>query len=123
MSRVLNLFTNLFPVWVVVLCGVALVEPQGFVWFRGPWIVWGLGVVMLGMGMTLSLGDFKNVLQMPGAVGVGFAAQYTIMPLLGWAVSRGLKLETPLAVGLILVRCCPGGTASNVVAYLARANR
>ena len=122
MTRLLNLFTNLFPVGVLLLCVLALFEPGWFAWFKGPWIVWGLGVIMLGMGMTLSVDDFKKVLAMPKAIAVGFAAQYLIMPFLGWGVARGLQLETPLAVGLILVGCCPGGTASNVVAYLARAN-
>lgn len=122
MARLLNLFTNLFPVWVL-LCGVlALVEPRWFTWFSGPWIVWGLAVVMLGMGVTLSVEDFRRVATMPRAIAVGFAAQYAIMPLLAWTVARGLRLDSALAVGLILVGCCPGGTASNVVTYLARAN-
>src|SRR5438034_7139010 len=77
---------------------------------------------MLGMGITLSVDDFKGVMKMPRAVAVGYAAQYLIMPFLGWAVARGLKLPTAYAVGVILVGCCPGGTASNVVNYLARAN-
>jgi BASS family bile acid:Na+ symporter len=59
---------------------------------------------------------------MPRAAFVGFAAQYTIMPLLGWSVAKLLDLETQYAVGLILVGCCPGGTASNVVTYLAGAD-
>jgi BASS family bile acid:Na+ symporter len=59
---------------------------------------------------------------MPRAVLLGFAAQYTIMPLCGWAIAKLMALDTPFAVGLILVACCPGGTASNVVTYLARAN-
>jgi len=122
MSRALALFTNLFPVWVVAACVVALFEPQYFTWFRGQWIVWGLAVIMLGMGVTLSVNDFKRVLATPRAIAVGFAAQYFIMPLLGWSIARGLRLDTPVAVGLILVSCCPGGTASNVVTYLARAN-
>jgi BASS family bile acid:Na+ symporter len=77
---------------------------------------------MLGMGITLGLDDFRGVLRMPRAVATGFAAQYSIMPLLGWSIARGLELPTPYAVGLVLVACCPGGTASNVVAYLARAH-
>lgn len=122
MHRPLTFFTNLFPLWVL-LCGVAaLLEPRWFTWFSGPWIIWGLAVVMLGMGVTLSVEDFRRVCTMPRALAAGFVAQYGIMPLLGWAVARGLRLDTPLAVGLILVGCCPGGTASNVVTYLARAN-
>ena len=77
---------------------------------------------MLGMGLTLDVADFAAVLRLPGAVALGFAAQYTIMPLLGWSVGKMLALPAPFAVGLILVACCPGGTASNVVTYLARGN-
>lgn len=77
---------------------------------------------MLGMGITLTVDDFKRVLVLPRPVALGFFAQYLIMPFLGWSISRLLHLDTPLAVGLILVSCCPGGTASNVVTYLARAN-
>jgi BASS family bile acid:Na+ symporter len=59
---------------------------------------------------------------MPKAVAAGFVAQYSIMPFLGWAIAHLLHLPTPFAVGLILVACCPGGTASNVVTYIARAH-
>lgn len=122
MTRLLNLFTNLFPLWVLLGGVAALIHPPLFTWFRGPFIVWGLAIIMLGMGVTLSVDDFKRVLKMPRAIAVGFAAQYLIMPALGWSIARLLRLDTPLAVGLILVACCPGGTASNVVTYLARAN-
>lgn len=122
MRRWLNLCTNLFPVWVVVGGVIALIHPPVFTWFRGNAIVWGLAVIMLGMGMTLTFQDFKRVLRMPKTVAAGFVAQYLIMPFLGWAIARLLHLPTAYAVGLILVACCPGGTASNVVAYLARAD-
>lgn len=122
MSRALAWLTNAFPLWVVALSGLALAEPAWFTWFSGPWIVWGLALIMLGMGLTLTVDDFRAVGRMPRAVAVGFAAQYTAMPLLGWTMGRLFALETPFAVGLILVGCCPGGTASNVVTYLARAN-
>lgn len=122
MARFLTWLTNAFPLWVVAFSALALVEPAWFTWFSGPWIVWGLAVIMLGMGLTLTIDDFRSVLRMPRAVALGFIAQFTIMPLLGWTLGRVFALETPYAVGLILVACCPGGTASNVVAYLARAN-
>lgn len=118
----LGLFTNLFPVWTVLGSVLALWHPPLFTWFAGPLITYGLAVIMLGMGLTLSVEDFKGIGRMPVAVLLGFVAQYTIMPGLGWLVARGLGLETPLAVGLILVACCPGGTASNVVTYIARAH-
>jgi BASS family bile acid:Na+ symporter len=122
MSRLLTWLTNAFPLWVVACSGLALVQPAWFTWFSGPWIVWGLAVIMLGMGLTLTLEDFRSVARMPRAVALGFIGQYTIMPFLGWAMGKAFALETPFAVGLILVGCCPGGTASNVVTYLARAN-
>lgn len=122
MTRLLNLLSNLFPIWVLVMCVMALFWPAWFTWFRGQTIVIGLAVIMLGMGITLSFQDFKRVLTMPRAVGVGLVSQYVFMPFLGWSIARLLKLDTPLAVGLILTSCCPGGTASNVVSYIARAN-
>lgn len=122
MSRVLPLLTNAFPVWVVVFAVFALVEPAAFAWFSGPWITGGLAVIMLGMGLTLTFDDFRGIGRMPRAVALGFLAQFTLMPFLGWSLGKVFALETPYAVGLILVACCPGGTASNVVTYLARAN-
>jgi len=120
--RLLSLLTNLFPVWVLLAGILALVHPPLFTWFSGPYIVWGLAIIMLGMGVTLSLGDFIAVLKMPRAVAVGFVGQYTVMPFLGWGIAHALKLPDQFAVGLILVACCPGGTASNVVTYLAKGN-
>jgi bile acid:Na+ symporter, BASS family len=121
-NRILSIATNLFPVWVLLGGTLALVHPGWFTWFSGDFITWGLAVIMLGMGITLSVDDFKAVLKTPRAVAAGFVAQYLIMPSLGWSIAHLLKLDPPLAVGLILVACCPGGTASNVVTYLARAN-
>jgi BASS family bile acid:Na+ symporter len=122
MSRLLGLATNAFPVWVVAGGVLALFWPSWFTWFSGPWIVWGLAVIMLGMGMTLTVDDFRRVLTMPKPVAIGFFAQFTIMPLLGWSIGLLLQLDTPFAVGLVLVACCPGGTASNIVTFLARAD-
>lgn len=122
MIRVLSTATNLFPVWVLLGGSLALVRPHWFTWFTGDFITWGLAVIMLGMGITLELADFRAVLSAPQAVAAGFLAQYLIMPFLGTAIARLLALDPPLAVGLILVSCCPGGTASNVVTFLARAN-
>jgi BASS family bile acid:Na+ symporter len=118
----LERLANAFPVWVLVACGLALVEPRLFTWFRGEAIVVGLAVIMLGMGITLSIDDFARVATRPATVAAGFLAQFLIMPMAGWLVATTLGLDTPFAVGLILVACCPGGTASNVVTYIARAD-
>jgi BASS family bile acid:Na+ symporter len=122
MNRIPALATNLFPVWVLACGALALAHPAWFTWFSGGFITWGLAVIMLGMGITLTVDDFTRVLKTPRAVGIGFAAHYAIMPFLGWSIAHLLKLETPFAVGLILVSCCPSGTASNVVNYIARSN-
>ncbi|HHY84180.1 MAG TPA: bile acid:sodium symporter family protein [Verrucomicrobia bacterium] len=122
MHSLLALLTNCFPVWVLAGGALALVRPGWFTWFSGEFITWGLAVIMLGMGITLSVDDFKAVFRHPRRIAAGVAAQYLLMPLLGWSVARLLQLEPGVAVGLILVACCPGGTASNVVTYLARAN-
>jgi len=122
MKRALVFATNLFPVWVLLAGGIALNRPAWFTWFSGEWITWGLAVIMLGMGITLGFEDFRAVLKMPRPVAIGFFAHYVIMPSLGWSIARAMRLDTPLAVGLVLVSCCPCGTASNVVNYLARSN-
>jgi BASS family bile acid:Na+ symporter len=122
MARFLNLLANLFPFWVLTASGLALVKPDWFTWFSGPWITWGLAAIMLGMGITLTFDDFRRVGKQPLSVGIGVAAQFLFMPLLGWSIAKLLKLDTPLAVGLILVACCPGGTASNVVTFIAKAD-
>ena len=83
MVRTLNFLANIFPVWVVALSGMALMHPTMFDWFK-PYIVPGLGVIMLGMGITLSVDDFRGVLKMPRPIAVGFAGQFMIMPFLGW---------------------------------------
>lgn len=115
-------FTSLYPVWIVASSLVGLLWPETLSWFRGQWVVWALTLVMLSMGLTLTPDDFRRLLKMPGAVALGFVLQYTIMPLSGWFSARLCGLEPGLAVGLILVASCPGGTASNLITYLARAN-
>lgn len=87
-----------------------------------PWITVLLGVIMFGMGLSLTVRDFKLVLIRPVPILLGVAAQYALMPLVGVAVAWALQLPPDLAAGVILVGCVPGGTASNVVAYLAKAD-
>ncbi|MEX1316376.1 MAG: bile acid:sodium symporter family protein [Synechococcaceae cyanobacterium] len=122
MTEVLERFTVLFPVWTVVGVILALPFPWLFTWVRGPLIVLALAVIMLGMGLQLQVADFRRVLARPRPAALGVIAQFAVMPALAVAVARVLQLEPPLAVGLILVGCCPGGTASNVVTLIARAD-
>ena len=111
--------TTLFPLWALVFALLALWQPE---WFAGAksWIVPLLGVVMFGMGMTLTWGDFAAVLRRPRRIGLGVGLQYLIMPLAAWGIALGLGLPAELTAGLVLVGASPGGTASNVVCFLAR---
>ncbi len=121
---------RLFWLWTLLGTLWAWLFPAHFVWFVTKTVPGtdlklvplGLGVIMLGMGLTLSFEDVKRALALPRAVAIGVAAQFLIMPFLGWGVATLFGLEDGLKLGLILVSCCPGGTASNVVSYLARAN-
>ncbi len=125
MALLFSRLTTAFPLWILLCSGLALVRPEWFTWFSGSFIVWGLALIMLGMGITLSFSDFKGVLTMPRAGFVGLACQFVIMPMLGWGIGILLRLseiDPSLSAGLILVACCPGGTASNVVTFLAKAN-
>lgn len=125
-----GLATRLFALWTVLGTLLAWFVPDLFLWvvdgrftpFGQPLVSVMLGVIMLGMGLTLTLDDFRRVAKLPGAVAAGVVLQFTVMPLAGIAIASALLAEPGLAVGLVLVACCPGGTASNVVAYLARAN-
>jgi len=114
-------FTAAFP-WIVSLFSlIGLVEPDWVSWFNGFWITLGLGGIMLGMGLTLKAADFIEVFRHPKWVMIGLGLQFIVMPLLGWGLAQLFQLPPMFAVGMILVSCCPGGTASNVIAYLAKA--
>lgn len=110
-----------FALWVLVFAGIAFLNPSLFS-FVGPYIALILGVIMFGMGVTMTVDDFKGVFKQPRAVLITTVAQYTIMPLLAYALCIVFKLPAEIAVGVILVGCCPGGTSSNVMTYLARGN-
>ncbi len=110
---------TLFPVWVLAASLLSLYYPPLFTWFSGSFITIGLGIIMLGMGITLEWTDFKRIGTIPGKVLLGVTLQYTIMPFLGFTLGYLFQLPKEYAVGLSLVANCPGGTASNVICYIA----
>ncbi|MFW1859431.1 bile acid:sodium symporter family protein [Acinetobacter defluvii] len=110
-----------FALWVVLFAGIAMLLPDAFVWLKA-YITWMLGIIMFGMGMTMTVNDFKGVLQSPKAVGIGVLAQFIVMPSLAYILCKLFQLPAEIAVGVILVGCCPGGTASNVITYMAKGN-
>ncbi len=111
--------TRLFPLWALLFAAAAYVWPAAFRPLA-PAVVPLLGVVMLGMGVSLTPADFARVLQRPGAVSLGVGLQFLVMPLVAYLVAHAIGLPAQLVAGLVLVGSCPGGTASNVVCYLAR---
>jgi len=121
MNAVFSRLTQLFPFWAIIISLLAWQYPELFRSYE-TWIVPLLSVVMFGMGLTLHLSDFSYVLQMPRLIFAGIALQYTIMPLTAVVLSDLMGLDPVLTAGMILVGTCPGGTASNVICYLARGN-
>jgi BASS family bile acid:Na+ symporter len=111
--------TSLFPLWALLVSVLAYLAPELFAGWKSA-IVPLLGLVMFGMGMTLTAGNFAEVLRRPGIVLLGTALQFLVMPAAAWLVALALGLPPMVAAGLVLVGSCPGGTASNVVCYLAR---
>jgi BASS family bile acid:Na+ symporter len=108
-----------FPFWALIISGIALFYPQFFVDLKS-WIVPLLMAVMLGMGLTLNWQDFKQVWQNRLVVGLGVGIQFLIMPFTAWFLSLLMGLSLELTIGMMLVGATAGGTASNVMAYLAK---
>ena len=119
-QRICNFISKYFAAIVVVVAAVSLFLPWTFNWISTSWITPMLGFIMFGMGLTLDPHDFKVVLMRPRDIIVGSAAQFIIMPLTAFVLARLFGLSDELAVGVILVGCCPGGTASNVMTFLAK---
>ena len=108
-----------FVLIVLAAGAIALAVPSAFAGWS-PAVPWLLSVIMVGMGMTLRPADFAIIGRRPGALLLGVVAQYTVMPALGYGIAHLLGLPPVLAAGMILVGAAPGGTASNVMVYLAR---
>ncbi len=120
MKRICQFISDYMGVLVLLAAVAALVFPDTLGRLRPGLINPLLGVIMFGMGLTLKAQDFRIVFSRPKDVLIGCLAQFTVMPLLAFALTRIFPLEEALAIGVILVGCCPGGTASNVITYLAR---
>ena len=116
-SRILSSHTSAFIIGVAAL---SFALPQLFSWVSGLTQTAILGIIMLSMGMTLTTADFRNLAATPANILVGTMAQYTIMPLIAWTLTRLIGLDTSLAIGIILVGCCPGGVSSNIMSFLCK---
>ena len=120
MKRLCKLIADYMGLLVLLSAALALWQPEVFSHVKPTIINPMLGVIMFGMGLTLKLDDFRVVFSRPRDVATGCLAQFTVMPLLAWVLARLFALDEALTVGVVLVGCCPGGTASNVITYLAK---
>ncbi len=120
MKKICDFIARWMGALVLLMAVWALFFPAPFMsvntWVINPM----LGLIMFGMGLTLSPQDFRIVFSRPRDVLIGCLSQFTIMPLLAWVLTKVFSLPADLALGVILVGCCPGGTASNVITYLAK---
>lgn len=120
MKAVCDFIARWMGVIVLLVAALSLIVPASFLWIDTKTINPLLGVIMFGMGLTLSPHDFRIVLSHPKDILIGCLAQFTVMPLLAFGLAWAFSLPKELALGVILVGCCPGGTASNVITYLAK---
>lgn len=120
LERLSDFFGKWMALIVIAVAALALFAPQTCLWIKTSWINWLLGIVMFGMGLTLKVSDFKVVFSRPKDIIIGFIAQFTLMPLIAFLLTKAFNLPTEIAVGVILVGTCPGGTSSNVMTYLSK---
>lgn len=114
--------TNFFPLFVISCAILGTVKPSTMTWLPSSLLSWTSGLSMLGMGLTLTFKDFQRALSNPKQIFTGVTLQYTVMPSLAFLISRIANLPIDMTIGLCVVGACPGGTASNIVTYLAKAD-
>ena len=117
----INSATKLFPLWAILLATLAYLAPTLFTPLK-PSLFFLLGLVMFGMGMSLKANDFLLIFKSPKPILLGLLLQFLCMPFFAWGLSTWLQLPLALASGMVLVGASPGGTASNVICYLAKGN-
>lgn len=123
-NKVFNSFVNFMTkhtsAFIIAIAVITIFIPELFSWVKGLTQTLILGFIMLTMGLTLSLNDFKILLSRPLDILIGTCAQFTIMPLIAYSLCKLFGLDNQLAIGIILVGCCPGGVSSNIMSYLCK---
>ena len=120
LEKISDFFGKYMALIVLVVAALALFAPGSCLWIQTTWVNYLLMIVMFGMGLTLKLEDFKLVFTRPKDILIGCIAQFTIMPLLAFALGKVFGLDAALLAGVVLVGTCPGGTSSNVITYLSK---
>jgi BASS family bile acid:Na+ symporter len=117
-----------FTVWIIVAVTAAMLFPNAFLkWgdldLRNRWLILLIvQTVMFGMGTQMKLDDFLGVVKAPRGVAVGIVCHFSVMPLVGWSLTKIFHFEPEIAAGIILIGSCSSGLASNVMAYIAKSN-
>jgi BASS family bile acid:Na+ symporter len=117
----LKKITSLFPIWAILFSAISYLQPSLVVGFKS-WIIPLLIIIMFCMGITLKVADFRRVLKRPKVIALAVVLQFLLMPLAAFSISKIFDLSDELLVGMVLVGAVSGGTASNVIAYLAKAD-
>lgn len=121
MLKAFSAWMSSYTPYVVIGAAVlAFIFPSAFSWVTGYTQTIILGFIMLTMGLTLTTNDFKILISRPGDLVIGAVAQFGIMPFIAWSLVHIFHLDTALAVGIVLVGCCPGGVSSNIMSYLCK---
>lgn len=120
LKKISKFLSNQTSIFIILIAILTFIFPASFTWVKGNTQTLILGIIMLSMGMTLSTGDFKILAKRPLDICIGAAAQYTLMPLIAFSLTKLLNLPVGIAVGLILVGCCPGGVSSNIMSFLCK---
>lgn len=118
--RTSNFLASHSSLYVILAAIVAFFIPETFNWVKGDISSLILGIIMLTMGLTLTIEDFRQLFRRPMDIFIGACAQYTLMPLIAWLLTYVFQLNPYLSIGIILVGCCPGGVSSNIMSYLCR---
>lgn len=120
LQRASDCLTKWTPAFVTAVAVFTYFVPHAFAWVQGHAQTSILGFIMLTMGLTLSKEDFRILISRPGDMIIGITAQYLLMPLIAWTIAKTFNLPHPVAVGLLLVGCCPGGVSSNIMSFLCK---
>ncbi len=120
MQKISGFLSSKTSIFIIIVAVITYFFPNIFMWVKGDTQTTILGIIMLTMGMTLSLNDFKILLKRPLDIAIGTFAQYFFMPVIALSLTHLLNLPKEIAIGLILVGCCPGGVSSNIMSFLCK---
>ena len=122
LDKVAEIGTMMFPVWALISATTAFFYPSTLNWMTTGQFEQGVGLLMLSMGLSIKLDDFRQCLRQPVPILLGFICQYSILPVLAFTISRVMSLPAAFATGMIVLGSCPGGQASNVATFVAHGN-